>query len=82
MFEQSPPWDKKGEYKADNLEVYFEAGKGKEGIQKKLLKVGKDTSLGLVLSHKDYTVVDGMASFFILPKGSTFTQTFKKSYQK
>ena len=82
MFEQVPNWDKKGQYEKENLEVFFETGKGRKDSPKKLLKVGKDTSLGLVLSHEDFTVVDGMASFFILPKGSTFTKAFKKRYQK
>ncbi len=87
VFEHPSPWDVKGEYQAPQLEIYFETRpvpgqKLDKDFVPRLLRIGRDMPLGTVLSHKDFMVVDGMATFFVIPKDTTFSKDFKKRYKR
>ncbi|GAA5813426.1 hypothetical protein MFLAVUS_006904 [Mucor flavus] len=79
MFEQPAPWDERKEYNADSVEVYFEDTRG---LNPKLLKIGKKLPLGKILSLEQYTVKNGVPSFIILPKDSSFKQEFINKFKK
>ncbi|KAI8804567.1 hypothetical protein BJ742DRAFT_760381 [Cladochytrium replicatum] len=86
--ENRPGWDPEGaNYTSEKLDVYFETREdldpqenGKQKERRRLLKIGKDLTLGQVMSSKDFRVVDGMGVFFVLPTKGDFTKTFKKRY--
>ncbi|KAJ3185662.1 hypothetical protein HDU87_000286 [Geranomyces variabilis] len=80
MFEQPAPWDEKREYTPDTCEMYFEARNAADGSVR-LMRVGSHLTLGSVLAHKDYRVVDGVATFYIVVKGSAFAKSFRKRYK-
>ena len=77
VFESYPPWDIQKEYEPDRLQVFFEC---KKGDQVKLMRVGRDMTLKSVLSSSHFTIVDGIATFFILVEDSSFTESFKSHY--
>ena len=85
IFESSAPWDLKQEYRMETVDVFFETkqdpSKARDEFKPKLLRAGKDMSLGAVLSNKNYKVVDGVATFFIIPSGSDFGKTFRQAYK-
>ncbi|KAI8870739.1 hypothetical protein GQ42DRAFT_162497 [Ramicandelaber brevisporus] len=83
MFEQPPEWDDDGKYKAKSLDVYFAVPVKNhldEGRTEKLLKIGRKMTLLDVLSHKDYVITDGIPAFIILPRKSSFTDSFVAQY--
>ncbi|KAJ3171625.1 Tetratricopeptide repeat protein 4 [Geranomyces variabilis] len=80
MFEQPAPWDDKREYTPETCEIYFEARNAADGAVR-LMRVGSHLTLGSVLAHKDYRVVDGVATFYIVVKGSAFAKSFRKRYK-
>lgn len=87
VFEHPAPWDVNDHYHASQLEVYFETkpvpGKRLEkDFVPKLLRVGRDLTLGTVLSHKDFMVVDGMATLFVIPRDTAFSKEFKRRYRQ
>ncbi|CAO3651895.1 unnamed protein product [Mucor hiemalis] len=79
MFEQPAPWDVRNEYTADSVEVYFEDTRG---LNPKLIKIGKKLPLGKILSLEQYTVKNGVPSFIIMPKNSSFKQEFIDKFKK
>lgn len=79
MFEQPAPWDARREYNADSVEVYFEDTRG---LNPKLIKIGKKLPLGKILSLEQYTVKNGVPSFIIIPKNSSFKQEFIDKFKK
>ena len=81
VFAELPPWDTKGDYRLDNLEVYFEDIAGSDRSAR-LMKVNPGCSLGKVLSHPRYTVKDGFPSFIILSKSGPFRDTFLATYRQ
>ncbi|KAJ3147168.1 hypothetical protein HDU89_005765 [Geranomyces variabilis] len=80
MFEQPAPWDDKREYTPETCEIYFEARNAADGAVR-LMRVGSHLTLGSVLAHKDFRVVDGVATFYIVVKGSAFAKSFRKRYK-
>ncbi|KAL4207191.1 hypothetical protein AB4K20DRAFT_1919862 [Rhizopus microsporus] len=79
IFEHPAPWDAKHEYTADSVEVYFEDTRG---LNPKLIKIGKKLPLGKILSLDQYIIKNGVPSFIIIPKNSTFKQGFIDKYKK
>ncbi|KAI9254526.1 hypothetical protein BDA99DRAFT_159944 [Phascolomyces articulosus] len=79
MFEQRAPWDERGEYTPNNVEVYFE---NNQKLRPSIIKIGKKLPLGKVLSLDQYVVTNGVPSFIILPKKSPFKDGFLKKYKK
>jgi tetratricopeptide (TPR) repeat protein len=80
MFQEQPPWDAKSEYGLSNLFVYFET-RGSEKEPARLLKASRNMKLKTVLSSSNYTVIDGIPTFFIVSGISDFTQKFISSYK-
>lgn len=78
MFEQRPPWDERGDYTPDNLEVYFE---NNQKLKPSIIKIGKKLPLQKILSLDQYVVTNGVPSFIILPKNSPFEQEFLNKYK-
>ncbi|RKP25318.1 hypothetical protein SYNPS1DRAFT_28945 [Syncephalis pseudoplumigaleata] len=88
----SPPWDRQGAYRPELLEVYFEAAplqSGKGGAATtggargtRLVKVGRRCTLGQVLKHRAFTVVNGMPSFVVLSAVSPFKASFLARHAK
>ncbi|KAJ3062522.1 Tetratricopeptide repeat protein 4 [Quaeritorhiza haematococci] len=76
---QPAPWDIAGVYNPDKLDVYFET-RGEDPVR--LCKVGKDMTLGEVLAHEAYWVVDGVPAFFVVVRGSEFAREFRRRYTK
>jgi tetratricopeptide (TPR) repeat protein len=72
MFEDPAPWDSKGEYCVDNLELYVDNQKS-EG---KLWKVPPEKTLGEVLASEGFVIVDGTPSFFVVPKTGEARERF------
>ncbi|KAJ3415908.1 Tetratricopeptide repeat protein 4 [Chytridiales sp. JEL 0842] len=90
MFGASQPragWDAKGIYTPDKIEMYFETRpdldplKANKNEQRRLMKVDTEATLVEIISHPEYRVVDGIASFFVLSSGSSFAKTFRKTYR-
>lgn len=79
MFEQPAPWDQRGDYTPDNLEVYFE---NNQKLNTGIIKIGKKLPLGKILSLDQYVVTNGVPSFIILPKNSPFKEEFLAKYKK
>lgn len=79
MFEHGAPWDAKGEYTPDNLEVYFE---NNQKLKPSIIKIGKKLPLSKILSLDQYVVTNGVPSFIILPKNSSFKDEFLQKYKK
>jgi hypothetical protein len=91
MFGESQPkagWDMAGVYTPDKIEIYFETRPdldpetAKKDEPRRLLKVDTEAPLLEIITHPDYRLVDGIASFFILSNGSPYIKTFRKSYKK
>ena len=79
MFEQRAPWDARGEYTADGVDVYFE---NNQKLRPSLIKIGKKLPLGKILSLDQYVVTNGVPSFIILPKSSPFKDEFLQKYKQ
>jgi tetratricopeptide (TPR) repeat protein len=80
MFQEQSPWDVKNEYVLENLQVYFET-RGTDKTPARLLKASRNMKLKTVISNCNYTVIDGIPTFFILSKTSQFSQKFSSSYK-
>lgn len=72
------PWDKEGEYSANNVECFMETVTGG------LVKVGKKVQLLKVLSLDSVEVVDGVVKIYVVPraKAETWVQEFKAAKEK
>ncbi|KAI9350576.1 hypothetical protein DFJ73DRAFT_642951 [Zopfochytrium polystomum] len=92
---QAPGWDKERAYTPAALELYFETrpdldsggggGASKQLPARRLLKIGQEASLGEVLEHPDFRIVDGFATFFVLSTSSAsaaFAKEFRKKYRQ
>lgn len=79
MFKQPAPWDQRGDYTPDNLEVYFE---NNQKLNTGIIKIGKKLPLGKILSLDQFVVTNGVPSFIILPKNSPFKEEFLAKYKK
>ncbi|CEP07819.1 hypothetical protein [Parasitella parasitica] len=79
IFEQPAPWDANHRYTVDNVEIYFEDTRG---LNPKLIKVGKKLPLGKILSLDQYIIKNGVPSFIVLLKGSSFQEDFIENYKK
>lgn len=77
VFEQPAPWDKDHRYRPANVDVYFESNNGS-----KLVRVGRNITLGKVLSLPSYEVIDGIPNFIILSKDGKFRDEFIGRYKK
>ncbi|KAI8825649.1 uncharacterized protein EV422DRAFT_135244 [Fimicolochytrium jonesii] len=78
--DESPSWDTGKTYKPDDLEIYFE-GFPNNGPAK-LLRVGKRMTLGDVLTHPEFRVVDGVCTFAVVPKTSPYKKILKAKYKQ
>ncbi|KAI7861604.1 hypothetical protein BDF14DRAFT_1738274 [Spinellus fusiger] len=78
IFEQPAPWDASHSYVPEDLDVYFE---NTQSSKPKLIKIGKKHTLRKILSLEQYVVANGIPSFIILPKQSSFTETFLQKYR-
>jgi hypothetical protein len=87
---QRPGWDQSGLYTPETIEIYFETrpdldetlATSDDASCRRLLKVSSKGALGDVLSHPNFRIVDGIATFFILSSASAFTKMFRKKYKK
>ncbi|RKO83911.1 hypothetical protein BDK51DRAFT_37278 [Blyttiomyces helicus] len=81
VFEHPPEWDARGEYRdAAALDVYFEA-ETDDGIGKRLMRIGRELTLGEVVADLAYRIVDGVAVFLVVPRGTEFAKKFKRRYK-
>lgn len=76
----SPAWDANRLYKPESLEVYFEV-KRKDGSMA-LSRVGTQATLGKVLAHPQYFVVDRLPSFIVVCKDTAHYHNFLALYKK
>ena len=97
IFQEPAPWDEKKAYTAETLEWYFETRcesheypelvsvlknvTAKEAKNQSAAYRYVQTTLGDVLSHPDFKVVNGICTFIILVRGSEFTKKFKATYK-
>ncbi|KAJ3004706.1 hypothetical protein HKX48_001077 [Thoreauomyces humboldtii] len=83
--DQRPAWDADETYDPTNLEVYFESHdhrpKDHDGPVR-LLRAGCGLQLKTVLTQPGFRVVDGVCTFFVVPKASTFGKSFRKRYRQ
>ncbi|ROW04526.1 hypothetical protein VMCG_04994 [Cytospora schulzeri] len=72
------PWDKEGEYSANNVECFMETMTGG------LVKVGKKVQLVKVLCLDSVEVVDGVVKIFVVPKAKAeaWVKEFKAAKEK
>jgi tetratricopeptide (TPR) repeat protein len=72
------PWDKEGEYSANNVECFMETMTGG------LVKVGKKVQLVKVLCLDSVEVVDGVVRIFVVPKAKAdaWVKEFKAAKEK
>jgi hypothetical protein len=63
VLEESPQWDRRKEYTADNVECFMEVEKA---TGRGLIKVGKAAPLEKAL--KGRTIFDGIVRIFVIPK--------------
>ncbi|KUI57441.1 Hsp70/Hsp90 co-chaperone cns1 [Cytospora mali] len=72
------PWDKEGEYSANNVECFMETMTGG------LVKVGKKVALLKVLCLDNVEVVDGVVKIYVVPKAKaeTWVKEFKAAKEK
>lgn len=68
------PWDERGEYRKDSVNVYF------EGYDKMPHVIDSKEQLGNLLVLKYFELKAGTPAFFILPRGSKVERTFLESY--
>nr|CAH7749184.1 unnamed protein product [Callosobruchus chinensis] len=74
VFEAYPEWDERQQYKAENLNVYFETPK------KKLGKVDVNATLSETLRSPGYIIRGGTPSFMILVRDSPVEKKFLVEY--
>ncbi|VEN33913.1 unnamed protein product [Callosobruchus maculatus] len=74
VFEAYPEWDERQQYKAENLNVYFEMPK------KKLRKVDVNATLRETLQLPGYIIRGGTPSFMILVRDSPAEKKFLEEY--
>ncbi|KAJ3043836.1 40S ribosomal protein [Rhizophlyctis rosea] len=79
--QQRPSWDKEGVYTPGRLEVYVETTPTEVGEDVKLLRVGRDLRLAEVLALPKVAVVDGVARFYLVPRGTEFAKRFRRRYK-
>lgn len=76
MFEEQPPWDAKGDYKTDNLKLYFE-----DTDAMKLIEIDVSSTLGEAVRNKRYKVHGGTPAFIVLAQGNEFQKDFLSKYK-
>eukprot|EP00160_Parvularia_atlantis_P020080 Unigene8164_Nuclearia_a/m.25045 Unigene8164_Nuclearia_a/g.25045 ORF Unigene8164_Nuclearia_a/g.25045 Unigene8164_Nuclearia_a/m.25045 type:complete len:380 (+) Unigene8164_Nuclearia_a:60-1199(+) len=74
-----PPWDAQRQYKPASLEVFFEV-KRADGSPA-LSRVGQQATLGRVLAHPQYVVVDRVPAFIVLCTATPFYRVFLDRYK-
>ncbi|XP_039287295.1 DNA polymerase interacting tetratricopeptide repeat-containing, protein of 47 kDa-like [Nilaparvata lugens] len=72
MFSDPPEWDVERKYTPDKINVYYEDPNSKPQ------KVSKTSTLGMVLSRKNYRVDQGTPAFTLFSEGSPAEQAFLK----
>ncbi|CAH2002106.1 unnamed protein product [Acanthoscelides obtectus] len=75
VFETYPEWDEKHQYKAENLNVYFETAK------KKLVQTDVNSTLKQILNLPGYVIRGGTPSFMILVRDSPAEKRLLKEYE-
>ncbi|KAL1915347.1 uncharacterized protein VTP21DRAFT_6805 [Calcarisporiella thermophila] len=78
MFENNAPWDSEGRYTPKGVEIYFE---NNQGLNARLVKVGRGCRLEQVLAHPKYVVKNGVPSFIVLPTQGSFRDEFLSNYK-
>ncbi|KAJ1653976.1 HSP70/90 co-chaperone [Dispira simplex] len=80
VLEHPAPWDPDHRYNPHNVDLYFEYHPN-PAADPKLLKVGTRCTLAQAVSHPQYTVVNQMPAFIVLPKTGDFLAKFLANYQ-
>eukprot|EP00123_Amoebidium_parasiticum_P000994 comp11956_c0_seq1/m.6639 comp11956_c0_seq1/g.6639 ORF comp11956_c0_seq1/g.6639 comp11956_c0_seq1/m.6639 type:complete len:402 (-) comp11956_c0_seq1:75-1280(-) len=74
VFGSTPAWDRKGQYRPENIDVYFDYTDEKnESI---LVKVKLDTPLVNILRHKRFVVRGGIPQFYMISKDSPYRSLY------
>lgn len=77
MFEHPAPWDKALEYRPDNVEVYVEDA---DSDGKRLFRIPTGKLLVEILMSPKFIIVDGLPSFFVVPKSGASRERFLGRY--